>query len=47
MSVLDTLRIYNELKENIPPAAAEKIAEIFGNIYDEIRGSMTKADFRE
>lgn len=45
--MLDTLRIFNELKESIPSAAAEKIAEIFGNAYDELRDSATKADFTE
>ena len=45
--MINTLRIYNELKEAIDPVAAEKIADVVGLIYDELRYSVTKTEFNE
>jgi mannitol-1-phosphate/altronate dehydrogenase len=45
--MLDTLKIYNELKETLEPQAALKIAEIMGYIYGELANTVTKADFNE
>ncbi|MCK6622162.1 MAG: chordopoxvirus fusion protein [Calditrichia bacterium] len=45
--MLDTLKIYNELKEKLEPEAALKIAEMMGYIYGELANTVTKADFSE
>ncbi len=45
--MLDTLKIYNELKEKLEPAAALTIAELMGTIYSELANTVTKTDFRE
>ena len=45
--MLNTLRIYEELKETLEPTAAKKITEILGTIYEELRNTVTKEDFRE
>ncbi len=45
--MINTLRIYNELKEAIDPVAAEKIADVIGLIYDELRYAVTKTEFNE
>jgi cell division protein FtsB len=47
MDVLDTLRMYQELKDLMAPEAAEKIVQIMGRVYDELRENVTKTDFRE
>ncbi|MEI8182041.1 MAG: hypothetical protein WCG29_04980, partial [Desulfomonile sp.] len=45
--MINTLRIYNELKETMDPVAAEKIADAVGLIYEELRYSVTKTEFNE
>ncbi len=45
--MLNTLRIYEELKETLEPNAAKKITEILGTIYEELKNTVTKEDFRE
>ncbi|MGC8908420.1 MAG: chordopoxvirus fusion protein [Desulfomonilaceae bacterium] len=45
--MIDTLRIFNELKEAIDPVAAEKIADAVGAIYEELRFATTKPEFNE
>ncbi len=45
--MIDTLRIFSELKEAIDPVAAEKIADAVGSIYEELRFATTKTEFNE
>ncbi len=45
--MLDTLKIYNELKETLDPQTALKIAEILGTVYSELHNAVTKAEFNE
>jgi len=45
--MLDTLKIYNELKEKLDPAAALAIAELMRTIYSELANTVTKTDFKE
>jgi len=45
--MIDTLKIYNELKMAMDPIAAEKIADAIGLVYEELRHSVTKAEFNE
>ena len=45
--MLNTLKIYEELKETLEPTAAKKITEILGTIYEELRNTVTKEDFKE
>jgi len=45
--MINTLKIYDELKETMEPAAARKIANILGLIYEEVRNTATKQEFNE
>lgn len=45
--MLNTLKIYEELKETLEPRAVRKITEILGTIYEELKNTITKEDFRE
>jgi len=45
--MIDTLKIYEELKETIGEAGARKIADIFGLIYKEVVNTVTKEEFQE
>jgi predicted nuclease with TOPRIM domain len=45
--MIDTLQIYDELKQTMDAAAAKKIAEIIGMVYAELRNSVTKVEFNE
>lgn len=45
--MLDTLKLYRELKDHIPPEAAEKIVQTLGTVYEELRESITRKDFAE
>jgi predicted nuclease with TOPRIM domain len=45
--MLDTFRIYTELKESMEAIAAEKIAGVIGLVYEELRQSVTKTEFNE
>ncbi|MFQ3620360.1 MAG: hypothetical protein SNJ78_05390 [Spirochaetales bacterium] len=42
--MLDTLRMYEELKAHIPAEAAQKIAQTMGALYGELHESLTKKD---
>jgi len=45
--MLDTLKIYNELKETLEPQAALKVAEALGYVYGELQNTVTKTEFNE
>ncbi len=45
--MLDTLKIFEKLKETFDPSAAKNLAEILGTIYEELKNTVTKEDFRE
>jgi len=45
--MIDTLSIFEELKENFEPSAAKKLAELLGKLYTEITNTVTKAEFKE
>ncbi len=45
--MINTLKIYEELKEAPEPTAARKITEILGTIYEELRNTVTKEDLKE
>ncbi|NOX38788.1 MAG: hypothetical protein GXO78_14755 [Calditrichaeota bacterium] len=45
--MIDTLKIFNELKEKLDPEAALKLAEIIGSVYSELSDTVTKAEFNE
>jgi len=45
--MINTLKIYNELKQTMDPVAAEKITDTVGLIYEELRYSVTKTEFNE
>jgi hypothetical protein len=45
--MIDTLKIYEELKETIGEAGAKKIADILGLIYKEVVNTVTKEEFQE
>ncbi len=45
--MIDTLRIYEELKDEITPSAAKKIAEAIGRVYSELLNTVTKEEFKE
>lgn len=45
--MLNTLKIFEELKETIEPSAAKKIAEVVGKVYEELSNVVTKVEFNE
>ena len=45
--MLNTLKIFEELKEAIEPSAAKKIAEVVGKVYEELSNVVTKVEFNE
>jgi response regulator RpfG family c-di-GMP phosphodiesterase len=45
--MLDTFKIYTELKESMEAIAAEKIASMVGLLYEELQQSVTKTEFNE
>lgn len=45
--MLDTFKIYTELKESMEEIAAEKIASVFSLVYEELRQSVTKTEFND
>jgi hypothetical protein len=45
--VVDTLRLYEDLAESLDPAAAKKIAEVVGNVYEDLSQAVTRADLHE
>src|SRR3972149_5133301 len=45
--MINTLKIFEELKETIKPSAAKKIAEVVGKVYEELSNVVTKVEFNE
>jgi len=45
--MIDTLEIYNQLKETLNEDSARVIVEIFKKIYNELQNNVTKAEFKE
>ena len=45
--MINTLKIFDELKETIDVSAARKIAEIIGVVYEELKNTVTKVEFNE
>lgn len=45
--MINTPKIFNELRETMDPDAAEKIIEVIGSVFDEIKNSVTKPEFSE
>jgi len=45
--MIDTLKIYNQLKETLNEDSARVIVEIFKKIYDELQNNVTKTEFKE
>lgn len=45
--MIDTLRIYEDLKDEIAPSAAKKIAETLGRLYEELLNAAMKKEFEE
>lgn len=45
--MINTLKIFNELKETIESSAAQKIAEVIGMVYEELQNTVTKKEFKE
>jgi chromosome segregation ATPase len=44
---MDTLKLYEDLAQALAPEAARKIAGALGAVYEELRQSVTRADFAE
>jgi len=45
--MINTLKIFNDLKQTMDPSAAEKIVEVIGSVYEELKNSVTKTEFNE
>ena len=45
--MINTLKIFNDLKQTMDPAAAEKIVDVIGAVYEELKNSVTKTEFNE
>ncbi len=45
--MLNTFKIYNKLKENMEPAAAEAVVDALGAMFEELQNSVTKTEFNE
>jgi len=45
--MIDTLKIYEELREEVSDSAAKKIAYAIGRVYEELANVVTKQEFRE
>ena len=45
--MINTLKIYNDLKQTMDPSTAEKIIEVIGSVYEELKNSVTKTEFIE
>ena len=46
-AMLNTLRLFDDLKETMNDTAARKIAQVMGDMYEELRNSVTKTEFNE
>ena len=45
--MFNTYRIYSELQQTLDDPAARKLAEILGNIYEDLSHTVTREDFSE
>ena len=45
--MINTLKIFDELKETMEASAARKIAEVIGVVYEELKNTVTKTEFNE
>lgn len=45
--MIDTLKIFDELKESMEASVAKKIAEVIGKVYDELQNTVNKEEFNE
>jgi chromosome segregation ATPase len=45
--MINTLKIFNDLKQTMDPSAAEKIVDVIGAVYEELKNSVTKTEFNE
>ena len=45
--MLNTLAIFEDLSRHLDRQAARKIAEILGQVYEEVAQSVTKKEFNE
>lgn len=45
--MINTLRIYDDLKETMEPDAARKITQVFTLIYEDLQNTVTKVEFNE
>jgi DNA repair ATPase RecN len=45
--VISSLKIYEELSETMDPTAARKLASILDSLYQDVKQTVTRADFQE
>lgn len=45
--MINTLKIFNDLKQAMDPTAAEKIVDVITSVYEELQNSVTKTEFNE
>ena len=45
--MINTLKIFNDLKQTMDPSAAEKIVDVITSVYEELQNSVTKVEFNE
>jgi len=45
--VIDTLQVFQELQEVLPPEAARRVAEVIGRVYEELQRGVTRTEFQE
>ncbi len=45
--MINTLKIFNDLKQTMDPTAAEKIVDVITSVYEELQNSVTKIEFNE
>jgi flagellin-specific chaperone FliS len=45
--MLNTLAIFEDLSRYLDPKASQKIAEVLGQVYEEVAQAVTKIEFNE
>ncbi len=45
--VINTLRIFEELSQAMPPEAARRLASVLGQVCEELQNTVTKAEFKD
>jgi uncharacterized protein YoxC len=45
--MINTLKIFNDLKQTMDPTAAEKIVDVITSVYEDLQNSVTKTEFNE